>query len=97
MKELFRYYTEVPFQKNFKRKHNWILSDWDQDTGRTWASHADLLQVFILDVVEVGESCDVEVITDAQEVLLQLHICQQLQQPLRPLLTLHLHTHIHLV
>lgn len=66
-----------------------------QEMGRTRASHADLLQVFILDVVEVGEPRDVELIADPQEVLLQLHIRQQLQQPLCPLLTLHLHTHIH--
>lgn len=66
--------------------HLWTIS------GPTWATHANLLQVFILDVVKVWESSDVELIPDPQEVLLQLDVGEQLQQPLSPLLTLHLKT-----
>ena len=63
---------------------------------RTGPAHADLLQVFVLDVVKVGEPRDVELIADPQEVLLQLHVTQQLSQPIGALLALQLvHTHRH--
>lgn len=55
----------------------------------TGPPHADLLQVLVLDVVEVGESSHVEVVADTQEVLLQLHLHQQLQEPFCALLRLH--------
>lgn len=55
----------------------------------TRSTHADLLQVFILDVIKVGQAGHVEVVSDLQEVLLQLHFHQQLHQPFCSLLTLH--------
>lgn len=55
----------------------------------TWSTHADLLQVFIFDVVEVRQARDVELVSDAFEVLLQLYLQQQLQQPFCSLLALH--------
>lgn len=55
----------------------------------TRPTHANLLQVFILDVVEVRQPRDVQVVPDPQEVLLQLHLHQQLQQPFRAFLALH--------
>lgn len=55
----------------------------------TGPTHADLLQVFILDVVEVRQPRDVQVVPDPQEVLLQLHLHQQLQQPFCAFLALH--------
>ena len=56
---------------------------------RTGPPHPDLLQVLVLHVVEVREARNVEVITHTQEVLLQLDLHQQLQQPIRALLALH--------
>lgn len=56
---------------------------------RTRASHADLLQILIFDVLKVGEAGDIELIPDAQKVLLQLQLGEQLQQPVRALLCLH--------
>lgn len=55
----------------------------------TRPAHADLLQVLILDVLKVGQAGNVEVVTEPQEVLLQLHLGQQLQQPACALLWLH--------
>lgn len=63
----------------------------------TWSPHADLLQVFSLHIVEVRESSDVKLVPDSQEILLQLHVCEQLREPLCPLVCLHVcathHTH----
>lgn len=55
----------------------------------TGSTQANFLQVLILDVVEVREPRDVEVVSDPLEVLLQLHLRQQLQQPFCSFLTLH--------
>lgn len=45
----------------------------------TRPSHANLLQVLILDILKVGQAGNIEVVTEPQEVLLQLHLGQQLQ------------------
>lgn len=55
----------------------------------TGPAHADLLQVFVLDVVEVWQARDVKIVPDEQEILLQLHLHQQLQEPLCAFFTLH--------
>jgi len=51
----------------------------------TWLADAHLLQVGLLDVGEVLDARDVEAVADAQVELLQLHLSQQLVQPLRVL------------
>lgn len=55
----------------------------------TRPAHANLLQVLILDILKVGQAGDVEIIAKPQEILLQLHLRQQLQQPTCALLWLH--------
>lgn len=55
----------------------------------TRPAHANLLQVLILDILKVGQAGNIEVIAEPQEVLLQLHLGQQLQQPACALLRLH--------
>lgn len=55
----------------------------------TGPAHANLLQVLILDILEVGQAGNIEVVAEPQEVLLQLHLRQQLQQPACALLRLH--------
>lgn len=55
----------------------------------TRPAHANLLQVLVLDILKVGQAGNVEVIPEPQEVLLQLYLGQQLQQPARALLRLH--------
>ena len=44
----------------------------------TGPAHADLLQVLVLDILKVGQAGDVEVVAEAQEILLELHLGQQL-------------------
>lgn len=55
----------------------------------TRPAHANLLQVLILDILKVGQAGNVEVVAEPQEILLQLHLGQQLQQPACALLRLH--------
>ena len=40
----------------------------------TGPAHADLLQVLVLDILKVGQAGDVEVVAEAQEILLELHL-----------------------
>lgn len=60
-----------------------------EEDVRTGAPHANLLQILIFDVLEVGQAGNVEFVPDAQEVLLQLQLSQQLQQPVCALFCLH--------
>lgn len=55
----------------------------------TRPAHANLLQVLILDILKVGQAGNIEVVAEPQEVLLQLHLGQQLQQPACTLFWLH--------
>ena len=47
----------------------------------TGPAHADLLQVLVLDILKVGQAGDVEVVAEAQEVLLELHLKLLNQDP----------------